>query len=170
MPTLKWSDTSIAYRQYRVSARVPTQWRIQGGGGGSRGSGPPLLGHDVGFLTLGPKLDPPLLWMSKSGGVFQFFWGRMTSHGQCPRGGGCACECPRVGVFFKFSEVGWRHMSNVQGGGVLVKNPVSAPGPPPPFQKSWIRACLHGILPFLPVEPCPIATKARAIVRDAQNL
>ena len=24
----------------------------------------------------------------------------MTSHGQCPRGGG-ACECPRVGAFFK---------------------------------------------------------------------
>ena len=35
------------------------QWRIQGGGG-SRGSGPPLLCHDVGFLTLGPKLDPRL--------------------------------------------------------------------------------------------------------------
>ena len=30
------------------------------GGGGSRGSGPPLLGHDVGFLTLGPKLGPLL--------------------------------------------------------------------------------------------------------------
>ena len=30
-----------------------------GGGGGGGGSGPPLLGHDVGFLTLGPKLDPP---------------------------------------------------------------------------------------------------------------
>ena len=29
------------------------------GGGGGRGSGPPLLCHDVGFLTLGPKLDPP---------------------------------------------------------------------------------------------------------------
>ena len=28
-------------------------------GGGSRGSGPPLLGHDVGFLTLCPKLGPP---------------------------------------------------------------------------------------------------------------
>ena len=42
------------------------------------------------------------LWMSKSGGVFQISWGRMTSRGQCPRGG------------------------------VLVKNPVSAPGPPPP--------------------------------------
>ena len=25
-----------------------------------RGSGPPFLGHDVGFLTLGPKLDPLL--------------------------------------------------------------------------------------------------------------
>ena len=29
------------------------------------------------------------LWMSKSGGVFQFSGGRMTSRGQCPRGGGC---------------------------------------------------------------------------------
>ena len=28
----------------------------------------------------------------------------MTSHRQCPRGG--ACECPRVGVFFKFWEGG----------------------------------------------------------------
>ena len=25
------------------------------------------------------------------------------------KGGGGACECPRVGVFFKFSEGGWRH-------------------------------------------------------------
>ena len=31
------------------------------GSGGARGSGPPLLGHDVAFLTLGPKLDPPFL-------------------------------------------------------------------------------------------------------------
>ena len=40
---------------------VVSQWRIRGGGGGS-GSGPPppLLCHDVGFLTLGPKLDPHL--------------------------------------------------------------------------------------------------------------
>ena len=28
----------------------------------------------------------------------------MTSHRQCPTGG--ACECPRVGVFFKFWEGG----------------------------------------------------------------
>ena len=31
--------------------------------------------------------------------------------------GGGACECPRVGVFFKFWEGGWRHAGNVQGGG-----------------------------------------------------
>ena len=30
----------------------------------------------------------------------------MTSRGQCPRGGGGACECPRVGVFFNFPEGG----------------------------------------------------------------
>ena len=88
-------------------------------GGCPGGPGPPpLLGHDVGFLTLGPKLDPPLFCL-----LVDLRWTPvadpgcdrgdhpaplgmwMTSHGQCPRGG-CACECPRVGVFFKFSEGG----------------------------------------------------------------
>ena len=45
----------------------------------------------------------------------------MTSRGQCPRGG------------------------------VLVKNPVSAPGPPP-FQKSWIRACISPPI-YLSIHP-----------------
>ena len=91
------------------------------GGGGSRGSGPPLLGHDVGFLTLGPKLEPPplsllvdLRWTPAADpgcvcdrGDYPAPLGMwMTSHGQCPRGGGGACECPRVGVFFNFSEGG----------------------------------------------------------------
>ena len=85
------------------------QWRIQGGAQGVRT--PPPLGHDVGFLTLGPKLDPPFLlvdlrWtpVADPGCVCVTgcpaplgMW--MTSHGQCPRGV-CACECPRVGVFF----------------------------------------------------------------------
>ena len=62
-----------------------------------------------------PTTVMKLLWMSKSGGVFQFSGGRMTSRGQCPRGG--ACECPRVGVFFNFPEGEWRHADNVQGGG-----------------------------------------------------
>ena len=107
-----------------------------GGGGGPGGPDPPPpFGPRCRLFNIGPKVGPPpfvnvqewgcfsiflrandvtrtmskgggvRLWMSKSGGVFQIFWGRMTSHGQCPR-----------------------------GGGVLVKNPVSAPGPPPPFK------------------------------------
>ena len=32
-----------------------------GGSGGGMGSGPPLLAHDVGFLTLDPLLDPLFL-------------------------------------------------------------------------------------------------------------
>ena len=39
-------------------------------------------------------------------------------------------------IFLRADDV-TRTMSK---GVVLVKNPVSAPGPPPPFQKSWIRA------------------------------
>ena len=54
----------------------------------------------------------------------------MTSHGQCPRGGGCACECPRVGVFSNFLRSDDVTCPMSKGGGVLVKNPVSAPGGP----------------------------------------
>ena len=42
----------------RYSSEISTR-PVADPGGGGRGSGPPLLGHDVGFLTLGPKLDPP---------------------------------------------------------------------------------------------------------------
>ena len=96
--------------------------RMCSGGSRGGGSGPPF-GPRCRLFNIGPKVGPPPF-----------------------------CECPRVGVFFNFSEGGWRHADadNVQGGGgacecprgggVLVKNPGSAPGPPPPFQKSWIRA------------------------------
>ena len=47
--TLRTATNTVLTKQVRI-----------GGGGGSRGSGPPLLCHDVGFLTLGPKLDPHL--------------------------------------------------------------------------------------------------------------
>ena len=61
------------------------------------------MGHDVGFLTLGPKLDPPFFAcrpkMDPSGGSRVCVCDRgdhppplgmwMTSRGQCPRGGGC---------------------------------------------------------------------------------
>ena len=64
----------------------------------------------------------------------------MTSRGQCPRGGALV-NVQEWGCFSNFlrsDDVTW----TMSKGGVLVKNPVSAPGPPPPFQKSWIRACI----------------------------
>ena len=70
------------------------------------------------------------------------------------------CECPRVGVFFNFSEGGWRHADNVQGGVLLnvftppSGNPVSAPAshlskfrPPPP--PGWLATGLMSTLPTL---------------------
>ena len=67
------------------------------------------------------------------GVFFKFFSGRMTSRRQCPSGGGGgACECPRVGVFFKFFLGRMTSRGQCPRGGALVKNPVSAPGPPPP--------------------------------------
>ena len=46
------------YCQYHIT----NTWADPGGGGGSGGPDPPFLAHDVGFLTLGPTLDP-LLWL-----------------------------------------------------------------------------------------------------------
>ena len=87
------------------------------------------------------------------GGCFSIFRrADMTSRRQCPRGGGGACECPRVGVFFNFPEGEWRHADNVQGGGCACEIP--------PFRKSCIRACyLCKILGNQPLRPPP-PTKA----------
>ena len=85
------------------------------GGGGDRDDPPPLelvpiLKTYAKYAWPGPITPPPpwnvdditramskgvgCLWMSKSGGVFQFVGGRMTSRGQCPRGGACECLHP----------------------------------------------------------------------------
>ena len=126
--------------------------------GGGRGSGPPpLLGHDVGFLTLGPKLDPPFLlvdlrWTPVADpgcvgvtGVITppplGMW--MTSHGQCPRGGGVLVNVQEWGCFSIFLRADDVTRTMPKGGGVLVvKNPVSAPGPPPPISKILGRVAL----------------------------
>ena len=81
---------------------------------------PPFLGHDVGFLTLGPKLDPPpfllvdLRWTPVADPGCVCVTGVITPPPPpwnvddvtwaTSKGG--ACECPRVGlgVFFNFSE------------------------------------------------------------------
>ena len=74
----------------------------RGGGGQGGGSCPPKFGQTVGEIRakqeekIGQRklqINPFGMWM-------------MTSHRQCPRGGGGACECPRVVVFFKFWEGG----------------------------------------------------------------
>ena len=56
--------------------------------------------------------------------------------GPITRGG--ACECPRVGVLFNFSEGGWRHAGNVQGGWCLWMS-----SPPPPFQEILYRLLIQ---------------------------
>ena len=55
------------------------------------------------------------------------------------KGGGGACECPRVGVFVIFWRADDARRTMSKGGGVLV----NVLTPPPPFRKSCIRACQH---------------------------
>ena len=58
----------------------------------------------------------------------------MTSRGQCPRGG--ACECPRVGAFFKLMT---SRGQCPRGGVRLVFHPSKFR--PPPHLAGWLRAC-----------------------------
>ena len=51
----------------------------------------------------------------------------MTSHGQCPRGGGGACECPRVGAFFKLMT---SRGQCPRGGGAPGVPPIQVQTPP----------------------------------------
>ena len=119
----------------------------------SRGSGPPLLGHDVGFLTLGPKLDPPFLLVDLrcSGGsrgdpgVITPLGMWMTSHRQCPtRGGGVLVNVQEWGSFSisRRADDVTRTMSKgvcacecLHPPPPLSGNPVSAPEMPPPLSK-----------------------------------
>ena len=90
------------------------------GGGGSRGSGPPPFGPRCRLFNIGPKVGPPPPFfacrpkMDPSGGSRVCVCDR-GDHPAPPwnvddvtramsKGG--ACECPRVGVFFNFSEGG----------------------------------------------------------------
>ena len=58
----------------------------------------------------------------------------MTSHGQCPRGG--ACECPRVGAFFKLMTS--RGQCPRGGGGCAWCS--THPSSDPPHLAGWLRA------------------------------
>ena len=106
------------------------------GSGGSRGGGvqaPPPLGHDVGFLTLGPKLDPPpfllvdLRWtpvadpgcVCDRGGHPAPLGMWMTSRGQCPRGGGVLVNVQEWGRFSNFLRADDVTRTKSKGGGCL---------------------------------------------------
>ena len=54
----------------------------------------------------------------------------MTSRGQCPRGG-MLVNVQEWGCFSNFLRADDVTRTMSKGGGVLVKNSVSAPGPPP---------------------------------------
>ena len=69
----------------------------------------------------------------------------MTSHGQCPRGG--ACECPRVGAFFKLMT---SRGQCPRGGGAPGVPPIQVQTPPPP---GWLAT---GLLNILYIYPPPI--------------
>ena len=59
----------------------------------------------------------------------------MTSHGQCPRGG--ACECPRVGAFFKLMT---SRGQCPRGGGAPGVPPIQVQTPP-----TWLAGYGPGI-------------------------
>ena len=100
---------------------------VWGGGQGGGAAAPPAFGQ-LSFLGSGGPFFGQQQWWE--GGVFQFSGGRMTSRGQCPRGG--VLVNVQEWVFFNFPEGEWRHADNVQGGGGACEippsgNPVSAP-------------------------------------------
>ena len=61
----------------------------------------------------------------------------MTSRGQCPRGG--ACECPRVGAFFKLMT---SRGQCPRGGGCAWCSTHPSSDPPPPHLAGWLATGL----------------------------
>ena len=154
-------------------------WTPSGGSGGG-GVRPPPFGPRCRLFNIGPKVGPPPLFL-----LVDLRWTPVADpgcvcvwQGWSPRppwnvddvtramskGGVCACECPRVGVFFKFSEGGWRHADNVQGGGGACEKSCIRAWTPPPFQKSWIRAW------HLPANSCQTRQTAGSQSRSCTSI
>ena len=120
-----------------------------GGGGVQRVRAPPPFGPQCRFFNIGPKVGPPFFacrpkmdpcrpkWRIQGVCVCDRgdhpaplgMW--MTSHGQCPRGVCVLVNVQEWGCFSNVLRADDVTRTMVQGGGVLVKNPVSAPGPLP---------------------------------------
>ena len=73
--------------EVRAEGRRPSRHRRMRRGGGQGGLQPPPAFGQLSFLGSGGPFFGQQQWWE--GGVFQFSGGRMTSRGQCPRGGGC---------------------------------------------------------------------------------
>ena len=98
------------------------------------------------FHPLAILFHPWNMWMTshgqcpRGGGACECprvgaFFKLITSHGQCPRGG--ACECPRVGAFFKLMTS--RGQCPRGGCAWCSTHPSSDPPPPPP---GWLATGL----------------------------
>ena len=97
----------------------------RGGAGGAAAPPPPAFGQ-LSFLGSGGPFFGQQQWWE--GGVFQFSGGRMTSRGQCPRGGGCLWNPP-----FRKSCIRACYLCKILGNQPL--------RPPPPNQSVPIRLC-----------------------------
>ena len=132
-----------------------TQARSQGGGGVGGVVRPPPVAHPKDFVPPFSNFVPPFSnfvppfsnfvppfsnFVPPSAILFHpWTWNMwMTSHGQCPRGG--ACECPRVGAFFKLMT---SRGQCPRGGGAPGVPPIQVQTPPPP---GWLATGLVLIL------------------------
>ena len=126
----------VGYKIYNTCRPV-----ARGGSGGSYDPPPQLPIPKILFHPLAILFHPsailfhPLAILFHPSAILFHPWNMwMTSHGQCPRGG--ACECPRVGAFFKLMT---SRGQCPRGGVRLVFHP-SKFRPPPPHLAGWLRA------------------------------
>ena len=110
------------------------QWRIQGGGGGSRGSGPPPFGPRCRLFNIGPKVGPPPFVNVQEWGCFSIFLRANDVTRTMSKGGGALVNVQEWGcfsIFLRANDVTWT-MS--KGGGACEKSCICA-WPPPPLSK-----------------------------------
>ena len=133
---------------------LPSQDRpVARGGREGRTTPPPQLPiPKILFHPLAILFHPLAILFHPSAILFHPWNMWMTSHGQCPRGGG-ACECPRVGAFFKLMT----SRGQCPRGGAPGVPPIQVQTPPPTWLAGYGPA---GVIPigFLVGAACPFPT------------
>ena len=129
------------FQNVQIYTTHPTHTRPVARGGGSGGSyDPPPVAHPKDFVPPFSNFVPPF---SNFVPPFSNFVPPLEYVDDVTRamskGGGGACECPRVGAFFKLMT---SRGQCPRGGGVrLVFHPSKFR--PPPHLAGWLRACTH---------------------------